>query len=319
MLAASGGGNDSAFQRHAGLIQAARSGTASNPALYEAIYELHATYGNAYVQRLVAHVDAQTVAEDVTQSPSVKSAEEEDTYPVTPEVASRIDMERPSGRPLDNDTRSDIEASLGRDLGNVRLHDDAESDELSRLVEAEAFTSREDVFVRGDGFDASTGHDRQVLAHELTHVLSNAGQSGIQRYSETTGGEEETSEDEGDVDEATARDMPDKNLLEFIDAGQEDLVQYVDGDELSDGQRLRLIEIALKLHEYEAMRRLWQSFSSLEEAAAANFDLWSRCAETDDGLFALPEILDIEDAFRADVTTVRNLSLQMSRESRRPS
>jgi hypothetical protein len=75
------------------------------------------------------------------------------------------DVLRGAGRPLDDATRTDMEARLGADFSDVRVHDDGAARASAAAVGARAYTSGSHVVI-GDG-----GADRHTLAHELTHVI----------------------------------------------------------------------------------------------------------------------------------------------------
>ncbi|MEU1115073.1 MULTISPECIES: DUF4157 domain-containing protein [unclassified Streptomyces] len=75
------------------------------------------------------------------------------------------DVLRAGGRPLDASTRTDMEARLGADFSDVRIHDDNAAKDSAAEVGARAYTSGSHVVI-GDG-----GADRHTLAHELTHVI----------------------------------------------------------------------------------------------------------------------------------------------------
>ncbi|WP_336049864.1 eCIS core domain-containing protein [Streptomyces sp. CA2R101] len=75
------------------------------------------------------------------------------------------DVLRTPGRPLDGTTRADMEARLGADFSDVRIHSDAAAKASAAEVGARAYTSGHHVVI-GDG-----GADRHTLAHELTHVI----------------------------------------------------------------------------------------------------------------------------------------------------
>lgn len=75
------------------------------------------------------------------------------------------DVLRSAGQPLDEPLRAEMEARLGADFSDVRLHTGAAAQRSAAEVGARAFTSGNHV-VLGAG-----GHDRHTLAHELTHVL----------------------------------------------------------------------------------------------------------------------------------------------------
>ncbi|WP_106973395.1 MULTISPECIES: DUF4157 domain-containing protein [Streptomyces] len=72
---------------------------------------------------------------------------------------------RSSGRPLDEASRLDMEARLGADFRDVRVHTGPAAAASAAEVGARAYTSGNHV-VLGSG-----GHDRHTLAHELTHVI----------------------------------------------------------------------------------------------------------------------------------------------------
>ncbi|MFG3280735.1 aldo/keto reductase [Streptomyces sp. NPDC048111] len=75
------------------------------------------------------------------------------------------DVLRAPGRPLDDRTRTDMEARLGADFSRVRIHDDSHAKASAAEVGARAYTSGDHVVI-GDG-----GADQHTLAHELTHVI----------------------------------------------------------------------------------------------------------------------------------------------------
>ncbi|MGW4727001.1 eCIS core domain-containing protein [Streptomyces sp. NPDC004291] len=75
------------------------------------------------------------------------------------------DVLRSGGSPLDEATRTDMEARLGADFSDVRLHTGAAARRSAAEIGARAYTSGSHVVI-GDG-----GDDRHTLAHELTHVV----------------------------------------------------------------------------------------------------------------------------------------------------
>lgn len=75
------------------------------------------------------------------------------------------DVLRSSGRPLDASLRQDMEARLGADFADVRVHSDAAAQRSAAEVGARAYTSGNHVVIgQGSG-------DRHTFAHELTHVI----------------------------------------------------------------------------------------------------------------------------------------------------
>jgi Domain of unknown function (DUF4157) len=82
------------------------------------------------------------------------------------------------GRPLDPSTRRAMEARFGYDFSNVRVHDDARASETAAEIDAAAFTVGEDVVFGIGRYDPSSPVGRQLLAHELAHVVQQAGRRG---------------------------------------------------------------------------------------------------------------------------------------------
>ncbi|SES32230.1 eCIS core domain-containing protein [Streptomyces qinglanensis] len=72
---------------------------------------------------------------------------------------------RSAGRPLDGEVRSEMEARLGADFSDVRVHTGTSARASAEEIGARAYTSGNHVVI-GAG-----GEDRHTLAHELTHVI----------------------------------------------------------------------------------------------------------------------------------------------------
>ena len=75
------------------------------------------------------------------------------------------------GQPLEPGVRADMEARLGHDFGDVRVHDDARAEESARAVNAHAYTVGSNIVFQRDRYDPSSDAGRVTLAHELTHVV----------------------------------------------------------------------------------------------------------------------------------------------------
>jgi hypothetical protein len=75
------------------------------------------------------------------------------------------DVLRSPGQPLDESTRTEMQARLGADFSSVRVHSGPLAQRSATQLGARAYTSGEHVVI-GPG-----GADRHTLAHELTHVV----------------------------------------------------------------------------------------------------------------------------------------------------
>lgn len=102
-----------------------------------------------------------------------------------------------TGQPLDQTTRSLMEARLGQDFGEVRVHTDEQSAASAREIEASAYTlGRDIVFEKGE-YAPETARGKRLLAHELTHVAQgDAGKTSATLHRKTKG---ETMKEKADV------------------------------------------------------------------------------------------------------------------------
>jgi len=90
---------------------------------------------------------------------------------VAPDMASRLTTDRENGMPLSDDTRSFMEHAFSRDFSRVRIHTDQQAASMSRDIHAKAFTYGEDIYFNQGQFSPETPEGKNLLAHELTHVV----------------------------------------------------------------------------------------------------------------------------------------------------
>lgn len=75
------------------------------------------------------------------------------------------------GEPLDTSTRTDMEARLGADFGDVRVHTGGSAHASATEVGARAYTVGHHIVFQRDAYDTASDAGRTTLAHELTHVI----------------------------------------------------------------------------------------------------------------------------------------------------
>jgi hypothetical protein len=85
---------------------------------------------------------------------------------------------RSSGQPLAPATRSFFEPHFGTDLGNVRVHADANAAESARSINALAYTVGRDIVFAEGQYQPGTAAGQRLMAHELTHVMQQRRQAG---------------------------------------------------------------------------------------------------------------------------------------------
>jgi len=141
--------------RHADLLQ--RSGNSRN----EVLLQLQRQHGNCYVQRVVE-----------------LSRQGEGETDATPEIEGAIAQSRGGGQSLDLTVQRQMESAFGTNFSQVRVHTDSRADTLNHALSARAFTTGQDIFFRQGEYNPGSSSGKELLAHELTHVVQQTG--GIQ-------------------------------------------------------------------------------------------------------------------------------------------
>ncbi|MFL6416678.1 MAG: DUF4157 domain-containing protein [Bryobacteraceae bacterium] len=131
----------------------------------DGMLKLQRQYGNQYVQRMIALARKEEGTSDV----------------VDPNVEQAITQARGSGQPLDPGVRRQMEGAFGADFGGVRLHNGPGAHSLNTALQAVAFTTGSDIFFRDGAYNPSSSSGKELLAHELTHVVQQgSGKAEIQ-------------------------------------------------------------------------------------------------------------------------------------------
>lgn len=120
--------------------------TASGRLTPAAVMALQRTAGNAAVVAMLQ-----------------RQADEDRQAPVADPGAECRQVLSTPGRPMPDALRTEMEARLGADFSDVRLHTDTVAQRSAEGVGARAYTSRNHVV-------GAAGMDKHTLAHELTHV-----------------------------------------------------------------------------------------------------------------------------------------------------
>jgi hypothetical protein len=103
-----------------------------------------------------------------------------------PDVAAAIARRRGYGEPIDDGLRDEIGGKLGDSFHDVKFHTDAEAGEIARSVDANAFTTGADVYFAPGQFKPDSPEGKELIAHELAHVVQQRGAptSGPMRVSQ---------------------------------------------------------------------------------------------------------------------------------------
>ncbi len=124
------------------------------------LLQLQNVYGNRQVQRLLQ-----------------ASKESESEATVSPDVERTIDRTRGGGHPLDSAVQKQMGQAFNADFSAVRVHTNAESHALNQNLNARAFTTGKDIYFRQGEYNPGSSAGRELLAHEMTHVVQQNGEA----------------------------------------------------------------------------------------------------------------------------------------------
>jgi len=129
--------------------------------------------GNSSIQR------EELPEEEIQTKPSLQRASDGNLQ-ADISIERQINSSKGGGSPLSDEVRSFMEPRFGADFSQVRVHTDAQADQLNRSVQARAFTTGQDVFFRQGEYNPGSRGGQELIAHELTHVVQQNG-GAVQR------------------------------------------------------------------------------------------------------------------------------------------
>lgn len=112
-------------------------------------------------------------------TPVINRSEQNERQVLPNHVESTLQKSAYSGSPLPQNTRSSMERGLGKDLSEVKIHQDSEAVEANRNLNANAFTYGNHIYFNTGKFSPDTKSGQLLLAHELTHVIQQDALSGL--------------------------------------------------------------------------------------------------------------------------------------------
>ncbi|MXV49679.1 DUF4157 domain-containing protein [Pedobacter sp. HMF7647] len=121
--------------------------------------------GSNFVQRKCAHCEEE---EKLQRKESNQSGSEQ---VATESIAGSISSSKGNGTSIDNRTQSFMSDRFGSDFSNVTIHTDQQAVQLSRNLNARAFTTGSDIYFGEGQYRPQSPDGQKLLAHELTHVL----------------------------------------------------------------------------------------------------------------------------------------------------
>jgi hypothetical protein len=90
---------------------------------------------------------------------------------VSSSFASSLNASKGGGASLPQGTRNFMENAFSTDFSAVKIHTDSQAAEMSKDINAKAFTYGNDIYFREGQYNSDSWKGRHLLAHELTHTI----------------------------------------------------------------------------------------------------------------------------------------------------
>jgi hypothetical protein len=113
--------------------------------------------------------------EEVQMKPAIQRRSDPGGTAASTDLESSINQMRGSGQSMSDSVRQPMEQAFGADFGQVRIHADSRANQLSRSINAKAFTTKNDIFFSEGAYQPGDRGGQELLAHELTHVVQQGG------------------------------------------------------------------------------------------------------------------------------------------------
>ncbi len=90
-------------------------------------------------------------------------------------VESQINSSRGNGSMMDHGTKHFMESRFGTDFSDVKIHTGSQAVQMSRDLNAQAFTVGNDIYFNEGKYSPNSDSGKHLLAHELTHTVQQNG------------------------------------------------------------------------------------------------------------------------------------------------
>jgi len=94
-----------------------------------------------------------------------------------PSIVSDV-LSSGKGQSMDDGTKQFMETRFGQDFSQVRVHTDSRAAESASAIQARAYTSGRDVVFGAGEYQPESEGGKQLLAHELVHIIQQGGERG---------------------------------------------------------------------------------------------------------------------------------------------
>ncbi|MBD1848183.1 DUF4157 domain-containing protein [Cyanobacteria bacterium FACHB-63] len=124
---------------------------------------------------MVTPEPAEAEEEVVQRKPALSQSTQNGSAETGNGIEQTLTQSKGGGSPLSDDMRAFMEPRFGAEFSQVRVHTDGTAAQLNQKLQARAFTHGKDIFFNAGQYDPGSNPGKQLLAHELTHVIQQTG------------------------------------------------------------------------------------------------------------------------------------------------
>lgn len=95
------------------------------------------------------------------------------------DVEGKLNQSKGGGSSMSPQLRQGMESAFGADFSGVKLHTGSTAAEMSKGLNAQAFTHGNDIYFNSNKFSPDTNQGQKLLAHELTHTIQQGSSSAV--------------------------------------------------------------------------------------------------------------------------------------------
>ncbi|WP_346293031.1 DUF4157 domain-containing protein [Sphaerothrix gracilis] len=119
--------------------------------------------------------------EELQRQPIIQAQRAVDGGQASTALETSINHAKGQGKPLDQNLQQSMGWLIGANFSRVKVHTDSQSDKLNRSLSSRAFTIGDHVFFKRGEYNTSSRSGRELIAHELTHVVQQKGNEVISK------------------------------------------------------------------------------------------------------------------------------------------
>ncbi len=134
-----------------------------------------------FVQRKCAHCEEEEKVQRMPLASFIQRKGKEGGRTASEGVSQQIKASSGNGSTMDVPTKSFMESRFGADFSGVKIHTGGDAVQMSRELNAQAFTVGNDIYFNEGKYNPGSDSGKHLLAHELTHTVQQGGNAIVQR------------------------------------------------------------------------------------------------------------------------------------------